>query len=177
MEIVAFDTDDRADGNGKAGITWISKDLLYNSRPAYNQRVTNVNWRDSDLRTYIKSLKTRLPSILQSGIVEVTKVSSTIENNTIVVNGQTTTDDLWIPSSHEVGFGTDCESIGAVYDNRFSADNDRIKLQYSKTNPYQSWCLRSAHSNYYFKQVTGTGRLGSKDTTSNNGIAIGFCTN
>lgn len=51
MQIAGFDVDDKADGSGKAPITWIGRELLKNSRSTNGYR-----WETSAVRTYLKNV-------------------------------------------------------------------------------------------------------------------------
>lgn len=182
MEIVAFDEDDKADGSGKAKITWISKEQL-NTTHAMSASKKTVDgetaytaggWEHSDMRTYLKdTVKPLIPETVRNAIVPVTKIQSTYTGGALVKNGQTTTDDVWIPSNHEVGFGTDYETTGAVYSGKFTNNASRIKKRMGSA---KVWWLRSAYYTNYFRGVNGDGS--SYYNLANNalGVALGFCT-
>lgn len=183
MEIVAFDEDDKADGTGKAKITWISKDLL-NTTHVMNATQKTVDgetaytaggWLHSDMREYLKNtIKPLIPAEVRNGIVEVTKVQSIYTNGAKVINGQTTVDDVWIPSNHEVGLGTSYETTGAVYSSKFTDANSRIK---KRSGSAGRWWLRSANNASSFGNVNSSGRDGNYYAVSTYGVALGFCTN
>ena len=183
MEIVAFDTDDRADGNGKAGITWISKTLL-NTAQAMNSTYktsgsdssyTTGGWENSDMRAYLKNtIKPLIPATVKNAIVEVTKIQSLHIGGSRVKNGQTTTDDVWIPSHHEVGSGTTYESQGAVYSSKFTDTTSRIKKRNDST---YSWWLRSVSGTNNFWSIYTDGNASSSNGSNSSGVALGFCTN
>ena len=85
MEIVAFDTDEKSDGNGNAKITWIDKRFL-NTRKEFNESIKNYNdvtgscaggWYRSDLRSWLRSTVFLLiPDVVKNSIVDVSKYSS-----------------------------------------------------------------------------------------------------
>jgi len=182
MQIVAFDEDDKADGSGKAKITWISKDQL-NTTHVMNASSKTVDgetaytaggWEHSDMRDYLKTtIKPLIPQTVRDAIVPVTKIQSTYTGGALVKNGQTTTDDVWIPSNHEVGFGTDYETTGAVYSGKFTSGASRIK---KRNGSAKVWWLRSAYVTNNFRYVNSNG--GSSNYVANNayGVALGFCT-
>lgn len=182
MEIVAFNTDDKADGSGKAKITWMSKDQLATTQKmnASQKTVdgetayTAGGWEHSDMRAHLKdTIKPLIPETVRNAIVPVTKIQSTYTGGALVKNGQTTTDDVWIPSNHEVGFGTDYESAGAVYSGKFTNDASRIK---KKNGSAKVWWLRSAGSANSFRYVNSNGNSYGNYANSANGVALGFCT-
>lgn len=177
MEIVAFDEDDKADGTGKAGITWISKDLLATAHNMNDTATTTGGWESSGMRSYLKTtIKPLIPETVRNGIVEVSKVSSTYNktNKTILINGQTTTDDVWIPGVREI-FGTsNHESTGANYSGKFTSDSDRIKRI---AGVAKRWWLRSSYGSTSFRYVVASGGMSGEVATASRLIALGFCTN
>lgn len=173
--IVAFDTDDKADGSGKAGITWISKDLLPTGVRWNNTATTEGGWEASNIRSYLKNtVKPLIPATVRNNIVEVSKISSTYENGAKVINGQTTVDDVWIPSSYEVNFGTSYESVGAKYGNVFTDATSRIKKH---NNIKSAWWLRTVSSVKNNRYVNNKGWDYSQSSSVTDYFALGFCTN
>lgn len=183
MEIVAFDTDNKADGTGKAGITWISKTLL-NTTHAMNATQKTVDsetaytaggWENSDMRAYLKNtIKPLIPETVRNAIVSVTKVQSIYTGGTNVINGQTTTDDVWIPGDKEIFNSTKYESTGAVYSAKFNSASDRIKKRDDSTS---RWWLRSTGNSNNFRYVNAGGDGSSYVANNSYGVALGFCTN
>ena len=112
MQIAAFDTDDKADGSGKAEITWISKEALvtsYRMNPAKSGTSTGTGtyggWKFCGMRTYLNdTIKPLIPTAIKNRIVEVTKIHDSLDNSNNLVS-QTTTDDVWIPSKPEINTG------------------------------------------------------------------------
>ena len=181
MEIVAFDTDDKADGSGKAGITWISKDLLNTKHSMNDTTTTEGAWEASGMRSYLKNtIKPLIPVVVRNAIVPVTKIQSTyVSGSWQTKNGQTTIDDVWIPSVHEVVVNqTDFESQGATYWTKFTNNLSRVK-RLNGTAVY--WWLRSVRDSRSYKYVNGiSGNVSSDTYTGANltfAIALGFCTN
>ena len=174
MEIVAFDTDDRADGSGKAKITWISKNLLNTTHAMNSKNITAGGWESSAMRTYLKNtIKPLIPETVRNAIVPVTKVSSTY-GSAVVKDGQTTTDDVWIPSNHEIfSTNTNYESNGAVYSTVFKDSASRIK---KRNGSARSWWLRSAGSARSFSSVSSDGSSDGGYASGADGVALGFCT-
>jgi hypothetical protein len=181
MEIVAFDTDDKADGTGKAKITWISKNLLkayHQMNPANNNGAigtgANGGWENCEMRTYLKeTIKPLIPETVRNAIVPVTKIQSTITGGTFVKDGQTTTEDVWIPSHHEIYFtSTQNETTGATYRTKFSSNSTRIKGE----NNAERWWLRSAYTSYVWRYVSNDGTANQANAEYTYKIALGFCT-
>lgn len=172
MELVAFDTDNKADESGKARMTWISKTLI-TTHVMNSTNITTGGWKASAMRAWLKSdILPLLPQEVQNGIVPVTKVSATY-SGAVVKDSQTTTDDVWIPSNHEVGFGTDYETTGPVYSAKFTDSTSRTKNNASGSA--SSWWLRSASSASGFRLVGNDGSTDYNGAYSNYGVVLGFC--
>lgn len=186
MEIVAINEDDRADGNGKAGLTWISKTVLNTAHrwnPGYvaNQDGTGSlgGWENCELRAYLRgTIKPLIPETIRNGIVQVNKISSGFNSTTENAENKTTIEDVWIPSSHELIDGSsDKEKTGATYPYCY---NSRIKKRWSSetTLATTGYFTRSAYNNLGAVTVTIKGAISYADVTNpNSRIALGFCTN
>lgn len=176
MEIVAIDEDDRADGQGKAGLTWLSKTLLNTAQKLNNTRTSSGGYESCSLRSYLQNtIKPLIPSEVRNALVEVTKVQSTRSSSGATINGQTSTEDVWIPSVHEmISSNTSNETTGATYSEAFTSDNNRVKKLNNVANFY--W-LRSATSTSKFCFISNAGASNSAFPESPGGIALGFCTN
>ena len=170
MQIVAFDADDKADGSGKAAITWISKNCISQQRNM--DGTTAEGWGTAGLRTFLQSdLFNSMPSNVKSVIATVRK--------TYNVNGNATTyscdDSIWVPSYREVFKATWPETSGPDYLNFFNSNSARIKMANKTSASWAAseWLLRSTDYQDRFKTV-------AEDGTSyyrNRGyVAFGFCT-
>ena len=171
MEIVGIDVDDRADGNGKAGLTWISKDLLKTPRQPYNGK---TDYAIAPLRTHInETVRSLLDDNLKNNIVPVNKVTGYYSDSSFKT--KTTQEDLWIPSVYELGLRTNIETTGAKYSTKFQIDVDRIK----KNGGYaRQWLTRSVVSGFNCGGVATGGAYDSVElSVANSYIALGFCTN
>ena len=186
MKIVAMDTDDLADGNGKAPITWISEQLLktdHRMNPAYTagQEGTGTlgGWEKSEMRSYLKNtIKPLIPATVRSGIKEVTKYTRIYTATPeAAVNDVATTEDVWIPSRHEVFDGTTqyYETKGPRYSEIFSSNDSRKKSKVGATSA-SYWWLRSANANSNFGGVGSDGSSNNYNANHSYGVALGFCT-
>lgn len=186
MQIVGFDVDDRADGNGKAHISFISKELLNTthrmnpsrspSSAPYNEGTGSVGgWEKSEMRTYMKeAIKPLIPSNVRSSILEVIKTSYAYNTNGVSYQ-QTTQDDVWLPSARELNLYQPDEKSGAVYSEMFPNFESRKKHRVGVTT-IAYWWNRSANSSpSYFGQVSNTGAPSRSAPNSNYGVALGFC--
>lgn len=167
MEIVAFDTDDRADGQGKAKITWISKGLL-NTAIKWGNSYSDV-WGDSNIRSVLRNtIYPLIPSTVKNAIVDVKKTSLSSNDNRDVE----TVDNVWIPSCQEVNNALNRYETGGYTYSVFSDNASRIKGNL--------WALRSTYWNgsSQFIAVYATGTCGASSKTSNTfKVPLCFCTN
>lgn len=173
MEIVAFDTDDKADGTGKAKITWISKGLLNNAY--YTNSANGIPWSDSQIRSTLQStIKALIPDVVRNHIVSVTKTSYTAASTDAV-----TSDDIWLPSARELnlGYTSNQETTGVTYSNIYTGISETRKKKHNGV--YSQYWLRSMHHQYtaLYKAVTNIGGETYGNYMASKYIAIGFCTN
>ena len=171
MELVAKDTDVRADGNGTARMTWIAKNLVGTHN--MNSSDTNANgWPNTAMRSWLRD--TILPTIspvVQKAIVPVTK---TYYNDTTKTT-MSTTDTIWIPSAREIfGENSNYENSGVIYSDIFKNDASRIK---KNNGSAYYWWVRSALSGYsaYFYSVDNSGYVRNHNAGYASGVALGFC--
>lgn len=169
FEIIAFDTDDLANGQGKAHITWLAKHLLHNNSYMNETPTTEGGWAQCSMRNKLRDLVAECDGDLKSAIKEVNKTY--FDYNAQIT--KTIADTFWIPSSREVGFGsTPTESSGVVYS---ELSSNRVKKTFSDNS--QIYWLRTAASNKKYKIVTSSGSGGSNpDADQFQYILIGFCT-
>lgn len=171
FELVAIDEDTKASG-GTARMTWMNKNLL--TMHVMNTRNTTTGGYDaSNMKSWITSdVLPQLQSEIRNAIVPVTKISGTYENSAVVVNGQSTTESLWIPSEYEIFGTTTYENTGARY-SKFNSNASRIK--YNLSSSIGNWWLRSAYSTYFFRYVNSSGGANGISAYSTNGVVLGFC--
>lgn len=192
MEIIAFDTDDLADGSGKAAISWISKTTLKTSHNMNPNLVTNDDgtyqegtgsiggWPASQLRKYLQSdVKTKIPDYILGKIKKVSKISSGYDATGTKVE-YTSNDDIWIPSHRELGIKKTYSSLyeqnGIIY--QAIAGNQQV---IKKNNDY--W-LRTPKEDIYgnidktfmFLYIDNRGVNRNCSCYASNYIVIGFCT-
>lgn len=182
MQIVGINTDTKASG-GFAKYTWLSMTQL-SSTHVMNSAQKTVDgetaytaggWEHSDMRSYLKdTIKPLIPEIVRNAIVPVTKIQSIYTGGAKVIDGQTTTDDVWIPSNHEVfSTNTSYESQGANYGIVFKTNADRIRTRGGSAN---RWWLRSALSGTNFRYVNNNGSDSNINASYSYGVVLGFCT-
>ena len=171
MQIVAFDTDELADGGGKAAITWISKQLINSDHRMNPEREVDPSdssqyligtgsiggWKDSEMRNWLQiDVKELIPETVRDTIKPVIKHSTSYTtanppSEESYINDEISIDDIWIPSWEEV-FGSDPD-----YDVGYEAyklenisyhlynSKDTRKRQKVNVSIDDTWWLRSAN--------------------------------
>ena len=102
VQICGFAHDDKADGSGKAGITFIFKDAV--DEDSMNNAGTNSGgWEASEMRSQLNSsFKEQLPSDLQNVITSVSKMTNNTGEATSASSVTATSDELWLFSVCEL---------------------------------------------------------------------------
>ena len=173
FELVAMDEDTKASG-GKARMTWLNKNLLTTHVMMNTGSTTTSGYDASNMKSWLTSdVLPQLQSEIRNAIVPVTKISGTYENSAVVVNGQSTTESLWIPSEYEIFGTTTYENTGAQY-SKFDTAAKRIKYDLATGSAYY-WWLRSASSGTSFRCVSGNGSAVYYNASYTNGVVLGFC--
>lgn len=183
MQIAAFDTDDLADGSGKAPITWISKELLKTSRRYNASLVTNDDgtyqegtgsvggWEKSEMRAYMNdTVKPLVPDEIRNRLRTVLKTQEAFDTAGNKFT-QSTNDDVWIPSSGE------CTGSSSMYITLFEDNNNkRIKHPVDNTTS-ENWWLRSASNKVnYNSRIYNNGEGDGASPIFSAYIALSFCT-
>lgn len=174
MEIVAHNHDDKADGSGKASLTFIAKNVLSEARKMNDAYATAGGWSAMSLRTWLNGdFLATLPSDLQSALTEVKKLSDGGYNNAEIT---TSNDKVWIPSVSEVNSEqTTVVGQGEVYPT-FTDSTSRIRTTIDGTA--RAWWIRSANITSYggWYNIYSSGGWGSvKVNATGIYILIGFC--
>ena len=173
VEIVGFSHDDKADGSGKAGLTFGLKDCL---NTAYKMNSSNTNaggWGSCALRATLRGdIWNQLPSDLRGVIKEVTKKASAGNSSSTI---SSYTDTLFLFAEKEI-FGSTQHSVngeGTQYA-RFTTSDTRIK---KLNGSAAGWWLRSPYSGSasYFCSVNSSGAANSRIANSLYGVAFSFC--
>ena len=182
MQIAAFDVDDKADGTGKAPITWIGKELLKTERRMNPSVVKNEDgtyvegtgavggWKKCEMRAYLKeTIKPLIPKLVREQIAEVTK-----EYRGCDMSGEflyeSTQEDVWIPERNEV------TSKNGAYSGLFVNNDSRIKKKADAShNTY--WWVYYAVGVDYVACIDSIGGINySISANSSHAIPICFCT-
>lgn len=191
MQIVAIDTDVKADGSGNAPITWVSEYLLKTSHrmnPAresttdddgstvYTEGTGTIGgWEKTEMRSYLKdTILPLIPTEVGKRIVEVTKYTRIYNTAGSAVNNVATTENVWIPSYREIFGGTSLETQGVMYTGLFTNATSRIKYKVGASSA-SWWWLRSAYYTSYFRLVDSGGNYNYNGAHVSDGVALGFC--
>ena len=133
VQIAGFAHDDKSDGSGKAGITFIFTDAI-SEMYMNSEGNSNIGWESSDMRSWLASEgKALLPEELQDVLVAVDKSANNVgyveesddldDISSIVT---TTSDELWLLSYVELVGKLDESS--SSYNAVFNAEGSQYKL-------------------------------------------------
>lgn len=174
MQIAGFDHDDLVEG-GKAGITFLSKQLAIKNVPMDPRSTNTSGWGGAHLRTVtVPKIRSSLPQTVKDVIKKVNKSYTFGGSGT---RSAISEDDLFIPSCAEVGktHGSLPDNEGAKYP-IFVSDADLVKKDLYGNDGY--WWLRSAskYDTSCFGYVRASGGI-TYGTASSIGVDVcfGFC--
>lgn len=187
MEIVAFDADDKADGTGKAGITWISKTVLntnHRMNPGrsgssgnYTEGTGTIGgWDKSEMKSYIlTTIAPLVPQNVRNAVKSVKKYTYIYNTSGTPVNNVETAETFWLPSESEVNLG-EYETTGPRYSETFPNNASHVKSKVGASSA-SAWWLRSANNTSNFRCVDTGGSSISKPANDSSAVVLGFCTN
>ena len=178
MQLVAFDTDDKADGSGKAPMTWIMKDLLPTTHRMNPAKVDGTEgtgtlggYDKTEMKSYLtETILPLFPADVRNNIVPVTKHQKAF-NASGTTFQESTTETLWIPGHKEIFNSTSYDTDGYAYSDVFKNATSRIK----KRNGSDYWWLRSASSAAGFRYVNSGGYDYVSIASGTFGVCPGFC--
>lgn len=176
MQIVAFDAEPLAYGDGKAAITWISLDPLktkHSMNPKYIRKKTGTGglggWKCSEARAYLRTaIKPLLPVTVRDNIKLVKKYSFSFDINGESIRNEETIDELWIPSSGELVSPRETESKALRYETYVWQKPD-------PSTPGKAYLSRTADSVYGFRHCF-IGTVQDILFTTPLYVNVGFCT-
>ncbi len=134
-------------------------------------------WEAAELREYLRTTVFQsMPAEIQAAIKPVTKNQQSIDTSNNYV-AQTTTETVWLPSYHEMGYGNLTGETASMikYNVLFRDNTSRIKYKVGASSATY-WWLRSAYnySNAYY--VYTNGNYDYNYTTFTFGVVPSFCT-
>ena len=175
VEIIGFNHDDKADGSGKAGITFGCINTSVGTM-VYSTN-NSAGWTESAARTYCNGdLFHSLPDKLQTAIKTVNKLVDGGNGNPVLV---TTADKVWLFSPEELSttLPTDFYTVtgqGSLYA-AYEQTNKPVRVATDGTKG--SWWTRSSGigANGYVFMITDTGAYNSQVISQSRRICFGFC--
>lgn len=170
MQIVAHNHDDKADGSGKATLTFVAQNLLKNT---LSFGYPDNGYLESDIRTYLNgSFFNKLPSDLISSISEVVKMSDGGSDRIL----ETSNEKVWILSLDELGIDNQSNQVigqGEAY-SVFTNNTSRIrKLTDGTAKEYYTRSTPGSNNNYFY--ITPAGTVGTNGRRTSVWPLIGFC--
>lgn len=187
MQIAAIDTDDLADGSGKAPITWIGKELLKTSHRMNPAIVTNDDgtyqegtggvggWEKCEMRAYLNdTILPMIPADVRGMIKPVIKYSAGYNTSGTAVDSMASTDSVWIPGWREAENINSNESKCVYYKDLFKTSADRKKNIVGSTKSSEWWYRSATGKNSVYCGTSGSSYTGP--ASSLKGIALCFCT-
>jgi len=175
MQIVGKNTSPLASGSGTATYDWLSMELLKTDYRMNASNTTEGGWEASEMRTYLKeTIKPLIPENVRNAIKPVTKYSRIFRSGS-AVNDVASTEDVWIPSRHEMFDGTTeyFETKGPRYSEIFT-DNASHKKMKAGASSASWWWLRSAYSTNYFYDISIGGSNANYYASAVGPLALGF---
>lgn len=173
VDIIGINHDRYSDGTGNAPLTFQLHDC-YSTTYGMNIGSTNAGgWEACEMRkTFLPAILALMPSEVQTGIREVSKLSGAgSQNNTMV----TTSDKLFLLAEIEIvggtAYGSGREGVQYAY---YSAGNTRIKKVSSTA---RKWWNRSpsTSSPFQFGCIDTSGSAAADTVNLSNGVSFGFC--
>ena len=204
LQILGFNHDDKADGSGKAGITFGMKNLLATK---YSMNSSNTNaggWNSSAMRSStMATLLSQLPSDLRAVIKSVSKKAMVGggSSSSPATSVQASTDSIWLLAVAELFSKTAIENSsystiknnaagytaeGSQYElfKNTVADGDPnnsqtalVKKLSNGSGSADTWWLRSADPTYStnFHYIYYYGDVNHNGASYSRGVCFGFC--
>ncbi len=175
LVIMGFSHDDKADGSGKAGITFGMKNLMATTRRMNASNTNSGGFTGSEMYTWLTgTLLPALPSDLQAVLKSVNKKTSAgSQSSTINTNAM----KVFLFSEIEV-FGTVTYSKsgeGTQYD--YFKTNSKVKYLSNGSGSANYWWERSPYGSdsTYFCSVYSSGVADVNFASLSRGVCFGFC--
>jgi len=189
FELWGVNHDDKADGTGKASLTFGMRDLLGQTVRMNLANDNGGGWNGAEMRTqFMAALLNAIPQAWRDIIVPVTKL--TANNGNQGGSGTATviqsTDSVFLFSQAEISTNTSSvvTGEGTIYeiwqgrgDTAAVTNAYRIKNLSNGAGATQFWWVRSpvSSSATFFRAVSTTGSLSSGSASFAGGVCLGFC--
>lgn len=171
-QIAGFAQDDLADGSGKAGITFVSKEVFLSVEP------NSKEWPQSSLRTPMASVKSSMPGDLRGVIKKVDKKYINDATYTAPKYG-VSQDEIFVLSSKELGIAasTYVPDEGVTYAIFPNQESRRKKNTNGESVYYWTRSPALRGSSTIGDTIGINGESGSSFTAlrGNRAVCIGFC--
>ena len=175
MQIIAMNTDELANENGNAKITWLSLNVAFNAQMHPNDKGSG-GWEVMPLRTgLMQTLYDHMDSVVRSGIKNVKKTFY----DDVTQSTKFTADYIWIPSYREIIGDTTYEDTGCTYASFFSTLEKKIKRGGATgIGKVAAWWLRTIGngSSAFYNVVGDLGSTYTYECQYFSGVVFGFCT-
>lgn len=192
MRLVDIMHDNRADGRGKASMTFLAANTSHHGKMA-DKTTTDGGWASSSLRTWMQvDLPKNLPSEVYDIIVPVEKYSNNVGKSMSINCVSPTKETVWAPSIVELTGPVDWEfhtdpGNSSFYSAVFNAEGEQYAYyaQHHVGSFNSNTCL-SYGEEWWMRSTaasTGRGRFVTSggdpsafgDSYDTHGIVIGFC--
>lgn len=173
IDIIGKNHDDYADGSGKAPLTFQLHDCYGETKNVNSSNTNSGGWTSCAMRqTHLPAILALMPTEVQSGIREVSKLTSA-GNQSATINA--TADKLFLLSEIEI-FGSvnySKSGEGTQYD-YYKAGNSKVK---NRNGSADYWWERSPYGSdsLYFCNVNSSSLAGYIDASEAIGVAFAFC--
>lgn len=162
FEIVAMNAQEKADGTGKAPISWFAKSVVVGVRESWGSHLDNYGWEHCFLRDRLNGLYYDfLPSDVKNVIIPV------LNRNNV---GGNTVDKLWLPMASE------CKP-GGIFNEKLGLPSQRIRYMNASV---EQWWLRSKNHNgisdTFVDFIGEDGSIATGIDSSQRCICFGFAT-
>lgn len=188
--ISGFRHDDRSDGKGKAGITFIFGDAISNQSMYYSDTYSG-GWEQSPMRSWLSTDgMALLPDDLRKDVVTVSKLTNNTGETKSASSVTATDDALWLYSYNELSgdysywdsdslseYGDILKAEGTTYQLFTDTDNDNSVRVRNYQGQSCYWMERSPDpsGSVDFLGVAADGDVVYGGVSSSFGVVPGFC--
>lgn len=158
MQVAAFDTDNLADGSGKAPMTFVAKELLKTSQKMNSSNSTIGGWESCAMRTYLQNtIAPMIPENVAGMICDVKiKQYAYGDETTSSKFTQETIDRVFIPARNAPPY------VDGIRKNAI-------------TGAASYYWLRDAKNTQYYYVVNSAGAYSQTSANNAYGVCLGFC--
>lgn len=172
--LVAFDADNKADGTGKAHITWMVNRVAEARSFTGHYSSTIKNWSTMEWRTHLaEDILSEMD--IAGYIVPVTKITQVSEG--YVISDETTTDSLWLPSERELTGAEQETEADYDYTGYFLSNRATLRVRINSDTYASAVYLLRSNTGGNWRAINTSGNAANASTgLSAFGLVFGFCT-